>query len=131
VAYRLPGSRQQLDLDGPSVEIEPCHSWALQQLGIGLAQAFFDAKDAQAEFSALQALGRFVLAEAMPTWDILDHHGPVPPTESGWLRLPNDLKLEITVEWLKTANPKASAVDELIPPGEAREEIKRRLRKVA
>lgn len=132
MAYRLPGSRHQLDLDGPSVEVEPCLSWAIQHIGIGLYRALDTAEEANAHLAALQNLGRLVLAEAMPTWDIMDHHGPVPATEAGWLRIPDLLAQQIAVGWLNTytAEQPSSAVDALIPEGPMRNEIKRRLRAV-
>ena len=132
MAYRLPGKRVALDLDGPSVEVEPIHAWAIQLVGTNLWQAFEDAATPQAELNALGAIGRFLVAEAQPVWDIVDHRGPIPVSETGMLRLPHTLLLEIHAAWLATfsAEQPASAVDALIPPGPARNEVKRRLRAV-
>lgn len=128
MAYRLASERVALDLDGPSVEVEPIHAWAIQRLGIGYYDAYEEAKSPEAEFDALLALYRFVVAEAQPAWDIVDHRGPVPATESGFLRLPPTLGLSIVLEWLRTGNPKASAVDKTMPPGPTRDELNRRLK---
>lgn len=129
MAYRLPGERVALDLDGPSVEVEPIRAWAMQHLGVALYAAVNAAKPGDAMLVALRELYRFVLGEAQPSWDIVDHRGPVPVSEVGMLRLPLDLGLGISLGWLGTfdvAKP-ASAVDALIPPGELNTALKRRL----
>jgi len=133
VAYRLPGERQPLDLDGPSVEVEPCRAYALWQLGMARYAAVEQAEPGPTQLVALQRLYEYVVPEAQPTWDILDHQGPVPTTVNGMLRLPLDIALPICLGWLATFGQEEqsdSAVDALIPPGKLREALKGDLRLV-
>jgi hypothetical protein len=134
MAYRLPGGRVSLDLDGPPVEVERVASPLIHQLGLNRLAAVISAKTTGARASALLELYELVIGEAQPTWEVLDHRGVVLPTASGMSRLPMELGLAIATGWLETLvveeQQPASAVDAVIPPGKARNEIKRRLRAV-
>jgi hypothetical protein len=136
VAYRLPGDRVALDLDGPLVEVEPVHAWAIQRLGVREYLAYQAATEPDAELAALLSLFRFVAGEAQPSWDIADHRGLIPATGEGMLRLPLELSLRIVADWLGTLPVAAdveepgSVVDEVLPPGPLRDEVKTRLRAV-
>lgn len=145
--WRVSSERIRLDLDGPSVEVEPLRSWMIQTECLLLAQRLKDADEGAAEYVALTNLFEFVVREAQPQWDIVDHLGAVPATARGMARLPVALALEICDEWTATldARPErdaipglrlvesdaASAVDAVVPAGPLRREIKRRLRKAA
>jgi len=146
--WRIPGERIRLDLGGPSVEVEPLRSWMIQTECLFLAQKVKDAAEGAAEYVALNALFEFVVREAQPQWDIVDHLGAVPTDARGMGRLPLTLALEIVDAWTGSLNARpempevpeglyvvesdaASAVDALIPPGPLRQTVKRRLRKVA
>jgi hypothetical protein len=142
--WRLPGDRTTLDLDGPSVEVEPLHSWHIADECKSYWAAFMAATKAEDERRALNALYTTFVAEALPSWDIADHRGPIPATAAGMTRLPLPLVDSIIGQWLQTLNAKPereaiaglhvvesdapTAVDALIPPGPANREIKRRLR---
>jgi len=136
VAYRLPGERVRLDLDGPVVEVEPIRSWPVQRLGVRRWLAYQAADDPDAELAALLELYRFFVAEAQPTWDIADHRGLIPVSGEGMLRLPLELAQQTVAGWLRTlpvpveAEEPTSAVDAVLPPGPFRDEVKTRLRAV-
>lgn len=129
MAYVLPGSRVLLDLDGPSVEVDAVLSVAIHALGTIRLGEFVEAKTTSAKLAAMTELYELVVTEARPTWDILDHRGPVPATSAGMLRLPADLGLGICTGWLETLPvEKDTAVDAVVPPGPARDELNRRLK---
>jgi len=137
--WRVPGERIALDLGGPFVEVERLRSWSIQFEGLSLLGRFMAASRPQDEYLALNALYEYVVREAQPQWDIVDHLGAVPPTARGMARLPGGLARAIASLWLETFVPaeKAapenaappSAVDALVPPGPVNLEIKRRLRR--
>lgn len=137
MAYRLPGGRVPLSVDGYDglqVEVEPIGAWPVYRAAVELSAAFFAAESGTAaEFDALLSLYGHFLIEAQPTWDIVDHRGSVAPTLAGMLRLPVPLAVGLAADWsaLFVAEPLATAVDKLIPPGEMRDELNRRLRAVA
>jgi hypothetical protein len=134
--YRVPSERITLDLDGPSVEIERLSAWAIQFEGLQLAKAFLDARGPAQEYTALVRLFDYFAAEAMPSWDIVDHRGPVPATARGMLRLPLSHSLALVNAWIqslpaaKEEEEPQSAVDAVLPPGALNREVKRRLRAV-
>lgn len=133
--WQVPSSRIKLDLDGPSVEVERIHSWAVQYQTNRLYDALLAAKTSDAEYAALLPLIERFVTEAQPTWEISDPRGVVPCTPLGMLRLPIRLTLQMIEGWLNTlivpsAEKPESAVDAVLPPGKARNEIKRRLRSV-
>lgn len=133
MAYQLPSERVSLDLDGPIVEVQRLASLGIWAVAMNEMSAVMKAKGRAAQVTALSALYERFVAEALPSWDILDHRGPVPATVSGALRLPFELGVLIVAGWLETfdqeeAAEPASAVDKLIAPGPARDELNRRLR---
>jgi hypothetical protein len=143
--YRLSGERVVLDLDGPSVEVEPIRSWMIQYEVLTLVGRVEAATSSASEYVALSNLYDMVAREMQPTWDIGDHLGAVPNTPRGFARLPLDVMSAITDAWLETLNAKEelpeipglhvvesdapSAVDEVIPPGPFNREVKKRLRR--
>lgn len=143
--WRVPNERVVLDLDGPSVEVAPIRSWAIQFEALALASVFQRASSPEEEYPALKTAYEYFIAEGQPQWDIVDHRGAVPVTARGMLRLPDALASEIVNQWLATFEAKAehpeieglhvvesdapSAVDALIPPGPLQTAVKRRLRR--
>lgn len=148
--YRLPGDRIQLDLGGPSVEVEPIHAWAIQFEAYLLLRRLADAEEGTPrQYTAFKDLCEYVAPEAQIQWDIVDHQGPVPTTARGMMRLPITLAAQLAEQWIATiVVPEAqqfeelpdelnvmqtnapSAVDALVPPGPLNRELKRRLRVV-
>jgi hypothetical protein len=138
-----------LDLDGPSVEVEPIRSWNIEQECLHGWRVFVAAKTPEASYVALSTLYQQFIIEAQPSWDIVDHRGPVPTTVRGMARLPLDLQVSILGRWRDTyvvaekpereplpfsviESDAPSAVDAVFPPGSpVNREAKRRLRKVA
>lgn len=134
MAYRLDGKRVLIELeDGPTIEVQPIVSDTTYRTVVGLGAAYFAATEPTAVQSALSAVATFFCREAMPTWDIADHHGPVPATPVGMLRFPDELTLTLASEWAAAfvAEPAKTAVDELVPEGPMRDALNRRLRAVA
>lgn len=134
MAYVLPGSRVLLDLDGPSVEVDQVLSETIHLLGIVRLGKLLGSRTPEAKIAAKTELYELVAQEARPTWDIIDHRGPVPPTSTGMLRLPDEIGLVIVTGWLDTLpvpeEAKGTAVDAVVPPGKVRNELNRRLRLV-
>jgi len=131
VAYRLPSARAPVEIeDGPTVEVQSIGAWPIYRTAVGLVSAFLAAKPA-AEGVALRELYAFFVAEAQPTWAIVDHRGPILPTPDGMLRLPLPLALAIIDGWVSTFQPvpEATAVDAMIPPGALRDELNKGLRR--
>lgn len=137
MAYRIPGGRVPLDLHGPTVEVErlvaPVTSYLVRA---GIA-GFLVAKDETARLTALNAIYERFVPEAQPTWDLIDHRGPILPTVGGMLRLdPLALGLPIVYAWLETMavveeeDEQSTAVDELIPPGELNQSLNEQLREL-
>lgn len=125
MAYRLPSERVSVTIeDGPTVEVERIGVELVFSAAVGLSSAFTAKRDT----NHLRPLYRYFLAEAQPTWEILDHKGPVYPTVDGMLRMPLDLALGIVSGWLGTFIEQTTAVDEMIPAGPARDELNRRLK---
>ena len=131
MAYRLPGGRVTVSGSFP-VELEPIGAWPVYQQAVSLTAAFFAATGPAAEFDALNALYGFFCVEAQPTWEVVDHRGVISATPSGMLRLPVPMALEVIEAWAEEFTVvKESAVDKLIPPGELRDDLNRRLKAVA
>lgn len=125
MAYRLPSERVPIEIeDGPTVEVEKIGLELTFRTAVGLASAYLEARD----IKTLRAAYRCFVYEAQPTWDIVDHHGPVPQTVAGMLRLPVPMGIAFIHAWASTFIEKASAVDEMIPPSPLRDELKRRLK---
>jgi hypothetical protein len=135
MAFRLPGGRVDLAFeDGPytglHVEVETVGAWPIHRAAVELASAFFAATGSTAELRALTTLYGLFVVEAEPAWDIEDHHGRVPTTAAGMLRLPLALALRLCELWAETFagieaedEAPATAVDELIPPGSLRDQL--------
>ena len=122
MAYRIPGGRVTLDLDGPSVEVEQLASPTVGFLARAELAAFLEAKDEASRITALRPICERFVTEAQPTWEIVDHRGPILPTVAGMLRLdPLKLALPMVMAWIETLTVEeeqpATAVDALIPPG--------------
>lgn len=125
MAYRLPAERTRLELeDGPTIEVMEITTDAIYMAGVGLASTFLGSRNV----ADLRKLYAFFVEEAQPTWEIVDHRGPIVPTAEGMLRLPVELAMAMIDRWTETFT-RTSAVDEVIPPGPARKELNRRLRK--
>ncbi len=129
MATRLLPERVPITSEDLSAEVTRCASWPIQQNAIRLWAAFHRATGA-VELPALRDLYEFFVDEAQPTWDILDHRGPVPPTVAGLLRLNHLHVAGLIVEWAQTLRvvPESTAVDELIPAGPLHDELNRQLR---
>jgi hypothetical protein len=129
MAYRLPSERVTLNIeDGPTVEVEKVSADLIYQHAVGLLSACFGAKDGKASAAALTELYTFFVLEAQPTWEIVDHRGPVAATAAGMYRFPSKLGVDICLEWAGTYIEKATAVDELIPPSPLRDQLNAKLR---
>lgn len=131
--WSVPGNRIKLDLDGPSVEVEPIHAWSIFFETRALRAIFDNAKTPADEYSALTSLFNYVALEAQPQWDIVDHRGAVPPTGRGFHRLELKMALQIVDGWANSFNVQQeevqSAADVILAPGPVRDEVKRRLKK--
>jgi hypothetical protein len=146
--WKVPSERVTLDLDGPSVEVEPIRSWNIHLESLHAWRVVADAEKPEAKYVALTKLYEQFVFEAQPTWDIADHRGPVPTTARGMARIPLDLQLAILAGWVDSyvvaekpereplpfsvvESDAPSAVDAIFPSGPVNRELKRRLRKVA
>lgn len=129
MATRLPTERVPVASEDLTAEVTRCASWPIQQNAVRLWAAFLRATG-QAELTALRELFEFFVAEAQPTWDLVDHRGAVPPTVGGMLRVNHLHALGLVLAWTQTLQvaPTPSAVDELIPEGPLRDELNRQLR---
>lgn len=129
MATRLPSERVPIASEDLSAEVTRCASWPLQQNAVRLWAAFLKATGA-AELVALRECYEFFVAEAQPTWDLIDHRGPVPATVSGLLRLNHMHVLGLVAEWAGTlqTEPPTTAADELLPEGPLRDEMNRQLK---
>lgn len=145
MTYRLPGGRVTLTIeDGPYagvwVEVERVGLWLVYASAVSLAAKALAASAADRVGAFQKAYETFVI-EAQPAWDIEDHKGRVPATAAGMWRLPEVLALTFLQVWAETygteeaaepvAEPVATAVDKLMPPGPLRDVLNERLRAVA
>lgn len=112
---------------GATVEVAPVLAWPLAFQAGRLIEAYQSAKPGAAELVALRDLYGFFIAEAQPTWTIIDHRGPIQPTTEGMYRLPLDVSLPIIAEWMATLIPKETAVDKLVPPSPLRDQLNAKL----
>ena len=129
MAYRLATERTSVTVeDGPTVEVQPIGAWPLYRTAVGLVSAFLAAKP-EAESAALRELYAFFVAEGQPTWEIVDHRGPIPPTPDGMLRLPLPVAFGMIDGWTSAYVPKPTAVDAMVPEGPLRDELNAGLRK--
>jgi hypothetical protein len=134
MAYRLPGGRVPLEVDGYDglqVELQPIGAWPVFLHATALSSALFAAEDGSVEqLNALIKSYTHFLTEAQPTWHIVDHRGPVQATVAGMLRLPVALAMGLVVDWSAAfaAEPPATAVDKLVPEGPLRDELNAKLR---
>jgi hypothetical protein len=140
VTYRLPGGRVSLTIDdgpfvGASVEVEPVGLWLVYVSVVGQAAKALAAESTAERFSALRKVYETFVSEALPSWDIEDHKGRVPPTVLGMFRLPETLALSFIEKWAETfvaeEEQVETAVDKLVPPGDLRDALNARLRSVA
>jgi hypothetical protein len=129
VVYRLNGDRTPLTLDGLTIEVQPVVSDTVYRSIVALGAAAVAAPSND----TLSAVAVYFCTEAQPTWDIIDHRGIVPATPAGMLRMSDALALGLVSEWAAAfvAEPPETAVDKIIPPGEMRDELNRRLKAVA
>ena len=128
MAYRLTSERVTLTIeDGPTVEVEKVHADLIYQHAVGLTSAFLSAKP-EKQTAPLQDLYSFFVKEAQPTWEIVDHRGPIAPSVEGMYRLPVTLGVSIVMEWAGTFIEKETAVDKLIPPSVLRDRLNTKLR---
>jgi hypothetical protein len=127
MAHRLSGERVTVEVAGLPVELQPIGAWSIYQTAVDLTAAWI-AAEGPAALSALQRACAYFCIEAQPTWEALDHRGVVPATPAGMMRLP--MALDLIVEWAEmfVREPAETAVDKMVPPGEMRDELNRRLR---
>jgi hypothetical protein len=134
MAYRLPGGRSTLEpVEGLAVEVQDIGAWPIYQAAVSLAAAYFGASGAAAEYAALERVYGYFCAEALPTFEVIDHRGVVPATPSGMMRLPLEIGLGMVSEWAEAfiAEPPQTAVDKRVPPGPMRDRLNRQLKAVA
>lgn len=130
MAYLLAGERVAIETeDGPTIEVGPILAWPIAALAVHRFSKYLTADDGNAQLVALRDLYDYFVAEAQPTFAIVDHRGAVPNTTSGLLRLPLDLTLKVIEAWIDTATPETTAVDEVIPPGELRDDLNAALKR--
>lgn len=105
--YRL-GERIRLDLPEPyagaTVEVDTIVSRVIASRAVALASAFLDAEGAD-EVVTMVAMFELFIAEARPTWDLVDHRGPIPATPVGMGRLPTPLFMSMVDLWTDTVEP--------------------------
>lgn len=126
MADRLAGERLPIG-DGPTAEVTEIVAWAIYRAAVVLVAACNAAEGDEASIRTLREVYAFFVAEAQPTWSILDHRGPILPTAEGMLRLPVNTALGLVEGWMQTFG-RTSAVDEMIPPGPLRDELNRGLK---
>lgn len=130
MAYVLAPDRVTIEIeDGPAVEVGPILAYPVVLTTRALFDKYAAAREPAAEMAALRDLYEYVVAEAQPTWQLLDHKGVVPPTASGMMRLPLPIAFALIREWLDTAREKATAADAMLPDGPAKDTINLALRR--
>lgn len=130
MAYVLHGERAPLTVDDLTIEVAPIVADPVYVAAIGLVVTALTAKPDAVQQARRDAYGFFV-AEAQPTWAIVDHRGSIPATANGMLRLPDALAFRLIEAWtdLFTAEPPATAADAVLPPGPVRDAVNAKLRK--
>lgn len=130
MAYLLAGERVPIETeDGPTIEVGPILAWPIAAIAVHRFSKYLTADGAGPQLVALRDLYDYFVAEAQPTFAIVDHRGAVPNTTSGLLRLPVDLTLRVIEAWIDTATPATTAVDEMVPPGEFRNDLNAALKR--
>jgi len=130
MAHRLPSERVAITVDDLTIEVERVTSWPIQQNAVRLWAAYQAAKPGNPEIVALRDLYECFVDEAQPTWDLVDHRGPIAQSVGGMFRLPVDLGLRFVGGWADTlpATDLPTAVDEMIPPSPLRDKLNAGLR---
>lgn len=128
MAYDLRPERVEISSGELTVEVSRIGAYPIWVNAVRLASAWAAAKTDQAVILALREVYGTFIAEAQPTWAIIDHRGPVPPTTEGMWRLPVPLAMGLVSEWMDTIVEKSTAVDELIPPSPLRDQLNAKLR---
>lgn len=105
------------------IEVYRIASYPLWVGAVRFAAAWAKAKTDDANIAALTDLYSTFIAEAQPTWTIVDHRGPVLPTLAGMYRLPVEMAMGLVSGWLDTIAEKTTAVDEIVPPGTLRDQL--------
>ena len=129
MAYHLGSERVTIEAeDGPTFEVGPLLAWPITAIAVHRFSKYLAAPDANAQLVALRELYEWFVAEAQPTFAIVDHRGAIPNTTAGLLRLPLDLTLRVIEAWIDTATPQSTAVDEMVPPGPVRDALNAELK---
>lgn len=124
MAYRLPDERVDVFVDDIQIEVSPLNSEVIALHGLTLAE-----KAGPDNLDALLKLYGLFVAEAQPTWAILDACGPILPTRGGMLRLPLAVGLGMVQGWLATLPVQQPTVaDEVLPDGPVKDEVNAALR---
>lgn len=129
MASQLHAERVPVTLDDLTIEVAPILAWPIAFSVSRLIAVYEAATEGSAEVVALRDLYGTFLEEAQPTWDLIDHRGPIAPTLAGMWRLPLPVALGLIGAWLTTITPPSTAVDEMVPPGPLRESLNTELRK--
>lgn len=128
MAYDLRPERVEVSVGDLTIDVSRIASYPLWVQGVRLAAAWAAAKTDERNVEALGECYAYFLAEAQPTWQIVDHRGPVLPTLGGMYRLRPELGMGLYAEWLDTIREKATAVDEIVPPSQLRDQLNAKLR---
>lgn len=125
--YLLPAERVEISVDKLTAEVAKILSESVYLTAVSLMAAAVTAPTLERR----RDLYGFFVLEAQPTWAIFDHRGPVHPTAAGCLRLPDAIGFRLVEAWIDdfTAQPPATAADEILPPGPVRNAVNAKLRK--
>lgn len=128
MAYDLRPERVEVTVGNLTIEVSRIASYPLWVQGVRLASAWAASKSDAQTIDTLGECYAFFVAEAQPTWQIVDHRGPVAPTLGGMYRLPLELGMGLYSAWTDTIREKGTAVDKIIPASPLRDELNKRLR---
>jgi hypothetical protein len=128
MAHDARPERVEITVDALTIEVFRIASSPLWGEAVRLASAWAAAKSTAAQIDALRDMAAFFVAEAQPTWAIVDQRGAVPPTVGGVLRLADTLQLALFSEWTDTIREKETAVDKLVAPSPLRDQLNAKLR---